>query len=119
MNAHTPTKPADQLGVFDRFDALAGRADWTWPDYIAEGGRQFDAEFAATGKTYTPTAASRAHHARCWAELNCPPSKRNPAARRAAHVQVFGPTPGAAIDAALAPVKRRAATPTHEMENAA
>jgi hypothetical protein len=76
MKASAPLA-ASELGVFDRFDVMAGRADWTWPDYVRAGGEWIDAEMAKSGKTITP--AARAHHACCWAETNCPPSKRKPA----------------------------------------
>lgn len=77
---HTPTKAASELGVFDRADVALGRADWVWADYIAEGYRQFDALFAASGKTFGPAwVPHRRMSARARAEINCPPSKRGKA----------------------------------------
>ncbi len=79
MKASAP-RAASELGVFDRFDVMAGRADWVWADYVAEGYRQFDAMFAAANTKMSPAwEIERRRNARAWAETNCPPNKRRAA----------------------------------------
>ena len=56
-------------------EARSGRTNWVWADYIAEGYRVFDREYPEPRHQY-----GRAHYAMCWAEVNCPHRKRNPAA---------------------------------------
>lgn len=66
MNAHPPTT-ALREGVFERAEAMLGRADWAWADYIAEGRRAY----LATGGR-----GDASWHAWHFAYFNCPPSKR-------------------------------------------
>jgi hypothetical protein len=90
MNAAKHPTPASELGWADKADVLLGRAHWAWADYIAEGYRQFDALFAASGKTFGPAwVGERKANARAFAEINCPPSKRGRAISDAAMVPVM------------------------------
>lgn len=71
---HTPNLTANTaLSATNRADVLLGRADWTWPDYVAAGERWYD-EQPRHPRWIVPT--SRSTCARAWAELNCPPAKR-------------------------------------------
>lgn len=62
------------LSTADRHDIALGRGDWVWADYLSAGGEWIDGEMAVRGKRLT--ADERAHHARVWADINCPVRKR-------------------------------------------
>jgi hypothetical protein len=80
MHYHAMSASRPLLGMpmssFDAVELRLGRERWTWSDYVAAGGREFDRFFVAANGPCPFAPGDRNAYAVKYAELACPRRKR-------------------------------------------